>query len=224
MKLDQNLEGQNVLITGQGETERKADEVHDRNRKSLLDRWRERNIKFNKKKFTFKCDEVQFIGHRLTKEGLKPDPAKVKAYCWYEETQWCSCSVKADGYGQVHLKIPWWPLSDLWSYQASNPLRCTMVLDKRRECCLWQDQGLWHRLNSVTHKLAQVFGLEDNHQYLIYGRKVILYTDHKPFVSILRKPFSICNKASTETPPPLYSSMTQKSDTGLKERCISPMP
>ena len=39
----------------------------------------EQNIKLNKKKFTFKCDDVQFIGHRLTKEGLKPDPAKVKA-------------------------------------------------------------------------------------------------------------------------------------------------
>ncbi|PFX32000.1 Uncharacterized protein K02A2.6 [Stylophora pistillata] len=40
---------------------------------------RKRNIKLNKKKFTFKCDDVQFIGHRLMKEGLKPDPAKVKA-------------------------------------------------------------------------------------------------------------------------------------------------
>ena len=28
--------------------------------------------------------------------------------------------------------------------------------------------------NSVTHKLAQVFGLEHNHQYF-YGRKVFLY-------------------------------------------------
>ena len=42
----------------------------------LLDQCRERNIKLNN---TFNCDEVQFIGHRLTKEGLKPDPAKVKA-------------------------------------------------------------------------------------------------------------------------------------------------
>ena len=32
-----------------------------------------------KKKFTFKCDDVQFIGHRLTEGGLKPDPAKVRA-------------------------------------------------------------------------------------------------------------------------------------------------
>ena len=87
MKLDQNLEGlkgvfkiaDDVLITGQGETEREADEDHDRNLKSLLDRYRERNIKLNKKKATFKCDDVQFIGHRLTKEGLKPDPAKVNA-------------------------------------------------------------------------------------------------------------------------------------------------
>ena len=45
----------------------------------LLDRCREGNIKLNKKKFIFKCDGVQFIGHRLTKEGLKPDPAKLRA-------------------------------------------------------------------------------------------------------------------------------------------------
>ena len=48
MKLDQNLEGlkgvfkiaDDILITGQGETEREADEDHDRNLKSLLDRCR----------------------------------------------------------------------------------------------------------------------------------------------------------------------------------------
>ena len=45
MKLDQNLEGlkgvfkiaDDILITGQGEIEREADEDHDRNLKSLLD-------------------------------------------------------------------------------------------------------------------------------------------------------------------------------------------
>ena len=45
----------------------------------FLDRRRERNIKLNTKKFIFTCDVVQFIGYRLTKECLKPDPAKVKA-------------------------------------------------------------------------------------------------------------------------------------------------
>ncbi|KAJ8048542.1 hypothetical protein HOLleu_00898 [Holothuria leucospilota] len=37
--------------------------------------------------------------------------------------------------------------------------------------------------------LALVFGLERNHQY-VYGRKVILWIDHKPLVSISQKPLS----------------------------------
>ena len=82
-KLYQNLEGlkgvfkiaDDKLIAGKGETEREADEDYDKNLKFLLDRCRERNIKLNKKKFTFKCNDVQFIGHRLTKEGLKSNPA-----------------------------------------------------------------------------------------------------------------------------------------------------
>ena len=87
MKLDQNLEGHrgvfkiadDILITGQGDTAVEADQDHDRNLKALLDRCRERNIKVNMSKFTFKCTDVQFIGHCLTKDGLKPDPAKVQA-------------------------------------------------------------------------------------------------------------------------------------------------
>jgi hypothetical protein len=41
--------------------------------------------------------------------------------------------------------------------------------------------------------LAQVFGLEHNHQY-VYGRKVTLYTDHKPLVSISKKPLATAPK------------------------------
>ena len=37
--------------------------------------------------------------------------------------------------------------------------------------------------------LAQVFGLEHNHQY-VYGRRVILYTDDKPLVFISSKPLA----------------------------------
>ena len=41
--------------------------------------------------------------------------------------------------------------------------------------------------------LAQVFGLQRNHHY-VYGRKVRLWTDHKPLISIARKPLSACPK------------------------------
>ena len=42
--------------------------------------------------------------------------------------------------------------------------------------------------------LAQVFGMEQNHQY-VYGREIILWTDHQPLVSIATKLL-----ASTPTP------------------------
>ena len=38
-----------------------------------------------------------------------------------------------------------------------------------------------------------MFGLEHNHQY-VYGRKVILYTDHKSLVSISSKPLAFAPK------------------------------
>ena len=41
--------------------------------------------------------------------------------------------------------------------------------------------------------LAQVFCLEHNHQY-VYCRKVIVYTYHKPFVSISSKPLASAPK------------------------------
>eukprot|EP00795_Rhopilema_esculentum_P011852 gene11852-2396_t len=46
---------------------------------ALLKRCQQKNIKLNKDKFKFKCDEVSFIGHTLTQNGLKIDPAKVEA-------------------------------------------------------------------------------------------------------------------------------------------------
>ena len=41
--------------------------------------------------------------------------------------------------------------------------------------------------------LAQVFGMEHNHQY-IYGRRVTLWTDHKPLEMIAKKPLAAAPK------------------------------
>ena len=41
--------------------------------------------------------------------------------------------------------------------------------------------------------LRQVFGLEHHHQY-VFGRKITLWTDHKPLVSISRKPLASAPK------------------------------
>ena len=41
--------------------------------------------------------------------------------------------------------------------------------------------------------LAEVYGLEKYHHY-VYGREVIVYTDHKPLVNIKQKSLAILSK------------------------------
>ena len=68
-----------LLITGQGDAKEAADKDHDAKLVRLLQRCRERNIRLNKAKFDFKCQQVTFIGHLLSSEGVKPDPRKIDA-------------------------------------------------------------------------------------------------------------------------------------------------
>ena len=62
-----------LLIIRQGDTDEKADLDFDQNLRNLLDRYlcRARNIQLNKETFHLKCCEVSFIGHVMTRNGLK---------------------------------------------------------------------------------------------------------------------------------------------------------
>jgi hypothetical protein len=62
-----------VLICG------KTREEHDANLRAALDRCREKNIRLNADKLTVGATEVNYFGHVISAEGLKPDPAKIKA-------------------------------------------------------------------------------------------------------------------------------------------------
>ena len=68
-----------ILVYGCGDTEEEYQRDHDENLLHLLQRARERNLKLNKKKLKLCLSEVSYMGHKLTREGLCPDPAKVKA-------------------------------------------------------------------------------------------------------------------------------------------------
>ena len=45
----------------------------------ILDRAREVGTKLNAKNFKLGVEEVTYVGHKLTAEGLKPDPEKIRA-------------------------------------------------------------------------------------------------------------------------------------------------
>ena len=74
-----------LLITGQGDTDEKADLDHDQNLRNLLDLCRARNIQLKKEEFRLKCSEVSIIRHVITRNGLKADPKKVKAIIKMEQ-------------------------------------------------------------------------------------------------------------------------------------------
>ena len=57
----------------------RSTEEHDKNLALLLERARQENLIFNPKKVKLCINEVPFVGHILTPQGLKPDPQKIKA-------------------------------------------------------------------------------------------------------------------------------------------------
>ena len=68
-----------LLVVGYGDTQEEADANHDENLRKLLDRAREVKLKLKSKKMNLKKPQVKFMGHVISKDGLKPDPDKVNA-------------------------------------------------------------------------------------------------------------------------------------------------
>ena len=68
-----------ILVVGYGETDAEALIDHERNVIRLLERARQVNLKLNKSKVKLRQTEVKFMGHVISKDGLKPDPEKVTA-------------------------------------------------------------------------------------------------------------------------------------------------
>ena len=66
------------IVVGHGETFEEA----TKDEKTLLEflkRCKERNVRLNPEKLTLRQSQVLFIGHMATDQGLKVDPAKVRA-------------------------------------------------------------------------------------------------------------------------------------------------
>ena len=67
------------VVVGKGDTIEEAKSDHDKNLVAFLRLCDEKGLKLNAEKLKLRQPEVSFIGHIATGEGLKVDPAKVKA-------------------------------------------------------------------------------------------------------------------------------------------------
>ncbi|KAJ8365224.1 hypothetical protein SKAU_G00140550 [Synaphobranchus kaupii] len=78
--MEQLFEGQpcaividDILVWG------RSREEHDLRLRQVMDRIRAVNLKLNPEKCRFRVTEVSYVGHLLTNQGVKPDPAKTAA-------------------------------------------------------------------------------------------------------------------------------------------------
>ena len=58
---------------------RRTLEEHDNNLSAMLERAADKNLKLNPDKLTVGAQEVEYFGHIISANGLKPDPTKLKA-------------------------------------------------------------------------------------------------------------------------------------------------
>ena len=62
-----------MVIAGRDEME------HDRNFLAFMEEYMSNNLTFNLEKMQFKQSQVSFFGHCWSKQGISPDPKKIKA-------------------------------------------------------------------------------------------------------------------------------------------------
>ena len=67
-----------MLVIGYIDTQEEAERNHDENLRTLLKRAKKVNLKLNSKRMNLHKIKVKFMGHVITKDGLKPDPGKMK--------------------------------------------------------------------------------------------------------------------------------------------------
>ena len=67
-----------ILVFGEGDNDKEAMNDHEENLKMLLERCRLKDIKINRNKVKLRLQEVKYMGHILSKDGIKTDRDKVE--------------------------------------------------------------------------------------------------------------------------------------------------
>ena len=68
-----------IIVVGRGDTQAEAENDHSENPSGLQNRCKEKNIKLNDVKAAIHQDEISFMSHRISVEGVQPDRSKVAA-------------------------------------------------------------------------------------------------------------------------------------------------
>jgi hypothetical protein len=225
-----------ILVVGCGATDDEAYRDHDKNLRLLMERCKEKGLRLNPDKIQLQLNEVSYMGHRLTTNGLKIDPEKTKAirdmpiptdkqgvqrllgmanYVQKfaprlaeittplrdliktgNEIKWEE-HVHGKALNEVRQILSEPPVLRFFDTNIVPVLQCDASRNGLGACLLHNNQPVAYASRSLTptevhyaqiekEMLAIVFGMERFESYL-YGRKVLVESDHKPLESILKK-------------------------------------
>ena len=229
-----------ILVFGSGETDEEAYQDHDKNLRRLMERCKEKGLKLNPDKIQLQLNEVSYMGHRITANGLKIDPEKTKAirnmpiptdkqgvqrllgmvnfvqkfaprlaeittplrnlikkgneFKWDEH-------VHGKALDEIRQTLAEPPVLRFFDPNVTPVLQCDASMNGLGACLLQDNQPVAYASRSLTptevqyaqiekEMLSIVFGMERFESYL-YGRKVIVESDHKPLESILKSLLSV---------------------------------
>lgn len=227
-----------VVIAGVGATVLEATKSHDARLQKLLERCAQKGIVLNASKFVLREPRLEFMGHVIGVDGVRADPAKIKAIVDMPAPTDVSSAKRLLGVITFlakfvpHLTTVVKPIQALtckdvvwyWGSEHEKAMQKVKALisaapvlahfDARKPLivqCDASQQGLGRVLMQENHPIAYasrsmtsaeqnyaqiekellsvVFAMERFHQFT-YGRTVIVHNDHKPLVSIHKKPIS----------------------------------
>ncbi|CAK1587306.1 unnamed protein product [Parnassius mnemosyne] len=188
---------------------------HDFRLRQVLERCKQINVKLNKKKCKVRLTEINYLGHIITQNGIKPDDTHIQpildmpkpqntkdlerflglvtAWHWEEIHDKCFEDLKRCITNPLVLQF----------YSLDIPITISVDASKHGlEACLMQNgKPICFASKSLTKTkqayvqiemelYACVFACGKFYSY-IYGRSdVTIETDHKPLISIIKKPFA----------------------------------
>ena len=217
----ENLEGtalvaDDILIFGTGNTYKEAEVNHDKHLTALMERAKEKNLKFNPKKFQFKQKELKYIGHIITDSGIKIDPAKIEAITKMDAPTDKTSLLRFIGMVNYlspfcnHLSNTIRPLTDLTKNDMIFNKSVTLQVDASESglggtllqpnengklqpvaytsCSLTPTERRYSQIEKECLAICNTFTKFD--QWLYGKSQITVHTDHKPLETIFKKPLN----------------------------------
>ncbi|KAL1260046.1 hypothetical protein QQF64_007873 [Cirrhinus molitorella] len=158
---------------------------HDAILEKVMNRAKSLNIKFNKDKLQYMVNEVTYLGHVITADGVKPDESKVSAILQLSPPTDRKALQRLLVLRHFDLKEP----IEVQADASKDGLGATQLQKQQPIAYTSRALPTAEKNNAQIEKelLAIVFALRKFHQD-VYGVPIRVKSDHKPLEAIFSKP------------------------------------